>query len=598
MRRLLLFAALALLAAAPSPLVVGAVRDQYGAPIAGATVRAGTVTASTDAAGTFALHAAAARITIACDYCEPLTISVQPDRAVAAIVTRYAALLQMSPSERDAAYVPYAQLPELVSLTPFTVLNNSKNLLPGPRVSDRGLSAQGSLLIDDGIPNYDIAAGESPYYTQPAYDVQSASIDDFAPAFRYGDQAGGGIVTSSTQPSTASGIVTAGSQAAVNGSASMPDGFLNLAGSRTANDLRARAGASTGFEAGSGDLNATVLAASDDATSSGTLRNALTAARLSYAQDGDAAVQAALYADRAGYVAQFAAPGETQGRWSDLGLNAGWHSKGTVQPFADAGYSLSSGYYDTSSAYVPDVAGIVTQTRADAGLRFTSDRASVTAGAGAFDVAYNGGASGARTPLHAQIVLPSFDASYAFSAHWSLDAQAAGTFRLPSLLEAYGYEPEAGALDVDRVSAAQATLTYGDLRRVRLCATYAAQRVSVLDSGVVHAAGVCAAWQIAPRLALRAWYLHFNDTTRAEEPVLRFGPDPQPASVGSAWLTYELPGGMRVDAIYRRDLIGYVPDPHFDASLSAPLSESVRWFAATERRNGVRYVTAGLRFGP
>jgi hypothetical protein len=90
--------------------------------------------------------------------------------------------------------------------------------------------------------------------------------------------------------------------------------------------------------------------------------------------------------------------------------------------------------------------------------------------------------------------------------------------------------------------------------------------------------------------------MHVNDTTRSDYPLYRFAHTPLPATIGSAWLTYDVPNGVRVDAIYRRDLTDYRADPHFDASLSAPLTSSLRWFAATERRRGERYVSAGVRW--
>jgi hypothetical protein len=52
---------------------------------------------------------------------------------------------------------------------------------------------------------------------------------------------------------------------------------------------------------------------------------------------------------------------------------------------------------------------------------------------------------------------------------------------------------------------------------------------------------------------------------------------------------------LRIDAIYRRDLLDYRIDPHFDASVSAPVVPGWRIFGGTERRAGARTFTFGLR---
>src|SRR5690348_271868 len=175
-RCLLVFALPALLAAAPTPLVVGSVRDQYGLPISGARVAAESASASTDAQGTFALRAADVRqITITCAYCAPLTLAVTPDEPVVALVRRYDSLAQESPSDRDAASLPYAHAESIAALKPFTVLENSSHALPGPQISDRGASSRGALVSDNGIPLYDLASNQSPFVAFPAYAAQRVS---------------------------------------------------------------------------------------------------------------------------------------------------------------------------------------------------------------------------------------------------------------------------------------------------------------------------------------------------------------------------------------------------------------------------------------
>jgi hypothetical protein len=120
--------------------------------------------------------------------------------------------------------------------------------------------------------------------------------------------------------------------------------------------------------------------------------------------------------------------------------------------------------------------------------------------------------------------------------------------------------------------------------------------VSNLDNGIVDAAGASIVWQVSPQIALRAWTLHVEDTSVPYAAVFRFGAAPQPATPASLWLTYGNANALRIDAIWRRDLLDYLPQAHLDTSVSAPLAGSIRWFAGEERRAGTTYVTAGLRY--
>ncbi len=63
------------------------------------------------------------------------------------------------PRPADLQNLPYAHVESAIALRPFTLLAQKSAAYPGPTLSDRGLSSSGSLLIDDGAPNYDIVAG-------------------------------------------------------------------------------------------------------------------------------------------------------------------------------------------------------------------------------------------------------------------------------------------------------------------------------------------------------------------------------------------------------------------------------------------------------
>jgi hypothetical protein len=91
-------------ARAQTPLVVGAVRDQRGVPVAGAAVvgRRGNqaqLRTTTDTSGTFALAASGVvSILVTCRYCAPAVVSVRAGDPVVVIVDRYAALASDAPS--------------------------------------------------------------------------------------------------------------------------------------------------------------------------------------------------------------------------------------------------------------------------------------------------------------------------------------------------------------------------------------------------------------------------------------------------------------------------------------------------------------------
>ncbi len=126
----------------------------------------------------------------------------KPDEPVVAVVRRYDALADDAPSPSDLANLPYAHVESAAALRPFTLLAQTTTPYPGSSLSDRGLSSSGSLLVDNGAPNYDIVAGESPYALIPAFYEQSAVLRDATNAFAYGDQAAGGF-SNSTRSSPA-----------------------------------------------------------------------------------------------------------------------------------------------------------------------------------------------------------------------------------------------------------------------------------------------------------------------------------------------------------------------------------------------------------
>ena len=588
-----------LAATGPVPLITGAVRDQLGEPVAGALVTAGTLKTTTDSDGTFALQARTEEVHISCAYCEGVEAPVGADGTVVAVVRRYRVLAENAPSNADLQALPYAHAESAISLAPFVILNDSARTLPGPRVSYYGASRFGGVLIDDGIPSYDIAAGVTAFRMLPAYGVVGVALRDESDAFRYGDMAGGGTFFTRTDPldgATASAV--AGRTKALQLAQHTGTSSYAMSFSADGTDTRQRAGAWTQLVNGDDMFDAQVLAARDDTATeyNGSAQSSMSALRLHFQSMRAAQSYADVLADRAGYAAHSSSALPIDGEWSDVAFQAGISSAGYLASFADAGIRASTGFYDATAAGAPRVAGTVLQMHVSAGVQSQRGPLTWRAGVGAFDVAYDGGKSGAAQPMFAQMLLPSLSLSYDAAPHWNLSAQTSGAFRLPALTEAYVLGPPQSDLHFDRYASQSAVLTYSDLRRVHVSVTAMHRHVANLDNGAVNAAGASIAWQISPHIALRAWTLHVDDRTEPYAPVFRFGAAPLPATPASLWLTYGNANALRIDAIWRRDLLDYRADPHVDASVSAPLAGGIRWFAGEERRAGTMYVTAGLRY--
>ena len=572
----------ALCAAAPSPspqpLLVGAVHDQYGLPVAGASIDAGSLLTMTDSSGTFALNTAqaAGEITISCPYCTPVHEPFQAGEPVVAIVRRYDALTQDAPSDRDLATLPYAHVASLLALRPFTVLNDSEFPVVGANVSLFGNPSTG-LIVDDGIPNYDIAAGRSTFSFFPAFSTQHVDVEEPSQAFRYGDEAGGGTFQlGSFGASGFSADAMLGGQRAARIADVGPNLSSSLSVFSAPTESSDRVDAQWNFPVG-GDLVSATAIASSSREIPQTVRwinSSFDAVKLSYQRVRDTTVQAEVIVDGSGYDGSLGYNTGVSAGWSDFQADAGVETHGTVHAFADLALRRSTGYWSDPSLPSP-VAGTVAQTHVDAGVDSTSKMFSGSAGVGLYAIRYNGG-TGQPTALNMDVVLPSATFSYNPDPLWKASISSGESFALPSLLGVYG-PPGAPSLPIGQTNVTVEKLDYGDLQRVRT------EIVSV--DGAMHSSGGSIAWQIAPDFSLRAWTLHMRDGAL-------------PGTVNSLWATYDNASGMRVDLVERRDMVDGAPDQHFDASLSAPLSKHLHWFVATERRLFTRYYEAGLRITP
>ncbi|MFY9738024.1 MAG: hypothetical protein WAK11_03125 [Candidatus Cybelea sp.] len=600
-------------ARAQAPLVVGAVRDQRGVPVAGAVVvgRQGNQTplrTTTDRLGTFALAAPGiTSVLVTCRYCGPAVVAVRAGEPVVVIVDRYEALTSDAPSPSDLENLPYAAVESALALRPFTLLEQSVDAYPGSRLSDRGLSPNGSLLVDDGAPNYDVVNGSSPYELVPAQYERTATIGDASNAYLYGDQAAGGTVNagpfdsdSNWQVATLGSDAIARAQIGSNNLGAVLGSFTNDEESRQRADLSANlslgSDQSLAFAAGS-EQGRTFTAGTSQFAGSFSFADA------TYADPQLANLYASAVLDRGSY-ALGTGENTSAAVWSDSGLNIGVRSLGAVSAFADLGVRASTGFYDQQASYydyyypLPRVGADLTQTRADAGVNASGRDYDVTAGIGAFWIDYAGGTTGVSQPAKTALALPSIQAQLFPNQRWSLDLQDSDSFTLPTFVDQYEYsEPGVSTVECERNALLAEALTYTDQARLRVSLEQATQRVAGASSGTITSAGLSAIWQVAPSIALRAWTMHVTDTVPAYALTTAYDGSTTP-TVNAFWLTYDAtPGGLRLDAIYRRDLLDGGPFYHVDGDLSGPIAGRLRWYAGVEDRERRTFLDVGLRFG-
>lgn len=604
-RRIILVAALVALTAhrvlaQPVQLVVGSVRDQTGAPIEGAVVRspgAGGPGVLTDADGTFALEGGnISRLRISCAYCVAAEVMVTPNEPVVAILHRYEALRTIAPSRTDIVALPYAHAQSDLGLRPFTVLEDTVSPLPGARIADRGLNSQGGLVSIGDVPNYDIVANASPFATIPDFYVRAFAVASPLDAFRYGDRAGAGAfnLDPASGGATHAFIVEGGETDYGYASAGANTDF-SVGTSSSALDVSSAANAGVNIPLSNDALiRVSGGLAQGRATANGDdyLASSFSAIRARYDRIRDDDFHATLRADRGTYELDSNAPATAI--WSDVSGDAGISSSASNGLFADVGWRASSGEYAPEATTIPPESATISQQYVDAGLRVQRAGYTVTAGVGAFDVGFQRASLGAP-PLRAQILAPSLRITLAPGQRFSADIGTAQSFALPTILEAYEQAPLTNALAFNRNGLVTGTISYTDLARMRVEITGVTQSVRDRQFGEVSALGVAATWQLAPRFSVRAWALHVSDSTLpGAEPL--YNPTTPAATVGSFWLKYQNPANVRIDAIWRRDLLDAASDEHLDGSLSAPLIRNLRWFIGSERYHRVRFVDFGIRF--
>ena len=546
-----------LLAAAPAladELVVGALRDQDGAVVAGASVTAldgrGTVLARdrSGADGTFALSTATrpAAVVIVARYADPLRIPVPADgSAITAIVRRHRAA-DLVPSAADVAALPAGTLSAVAEVAPYRVA------FPGS-ISDRWNDFGHGVTTVEGLPFYRLGDGADVSSLLPAHSFGAIGVTDPLDAIWYGDRAGGGIVdarlfdrTDSDRLTDRDAALSAGNDpAGLLATSWDADGVRRLVaahGSAELGPVQATAVALVGdapgthYEGAGLELHAatqrTDLAARFDVTESN-------ADALTDTADNGSVAEAIL---------------DAAGRGPDaISVRLRWRDERSELGDADTEHR--------------DGALVLGTTRGNA-VRVT---AAVALDYGA-DLPYEAPATNAFA------VLPSLSANAALSDDWTLHAGFGD-----STLGTPGYA-------LARNSLGELGLAYDDRHRLRAEVLAYAQG-DAAPVGLNRGFGVSLGWEIAPRLSLRAWSLRDVEAFDvAEPPPYGYGPLATVAESARfdrdlVWLTWDAPA--RVDLLLREGAL--------EGNLRVPLDARYALTLGSYRRpNGTRTFSAGV----
>jgi hypothetical protein len=523
--KIVLLGGLAALAGAPAPawadeLVVGALRDQDGRVVGGATVSAvdaaGAILASDRSAadGTFALTTATRPVAVmvrAAD-AEPLRLAVPADgNPLSGIVRRHRAA-DLIPSVADIAALPAGSPSELAWMIPYRVAFTSA-------ISDRWLSRGRGVTTVQGLPFYRRGDGADMSSLLPAHALGTFGVHDSLQSPWYGDRASGGVLdgrlfdrTDAARATQHDGGLLLGRNSSLFTAASWdPDGARRLVAAKadgvvgpiTANVVGLLGAAPGTHYAGTGaELRAATrtfdvgahfaLTASDSAITMG--RN-------------DGSVADAAF--------------DVSGRGPNaIAVRARWRAERGELGIADAQHHDTALVFGTARGNV---------LRATAAVAFASGD----------DSSYDFGAA------HGTAVLPSLSLDAPLGGGWSVHAGAAG-----SSLGTPGY-------GVARSSLAEAAIAFNDQRRIR------AELVAFAEGDLAPTAvnrGLAASlgWEIAPRVSLRAWSLRDGDTLHATMQTYPGGPQ-RPVTVlrtfdrDVVWLTWDAP--TRFDLLLRAKVL-------------------------------------------
>jgi hypothetical protein len=534
-------------------LVVGALRDQDGAVVAGASVAAldaaGAVLARDRSAadGTFALTAPArpVAVLIVADDADPMRVAVPGDGSpVAAIVRRHRAA-DLVPTVADVAALPAGAPHEVAAVLPYRVTFPAQ-------FSDRWLSLGRSVVSVEGLPFYRRSDGGDTTSLLPSHAFGAVGVHDPLQAPFYGDRAGGGIVDmrlfdreDAARATSADAALVLGRNPAVLDAASWdPDGARRLVAARATN---AFGPVNASFVALAGDAPGAHYAGAGADLRAGT-RTFDLSAHLGVTRD-DASTS--LFTD--------------SGTVADMTLDAA--GRGPNALAVRARWRYEHGILGSSDAEHHDAALVVGATRGNV-LRASASLAFAFGD----EHAYEAGESASGYGL-----LPSLSLDAPLGGGWSVHAGAgASTLGTPG----YG---------LARASLGEAALIYTDRRRLR-AEVIAYTEGALAPTGVNRGFGASLGWELAPRLSLRAWALRDSDGVYGTAPAYPGGPlqtsrFDERFNRDFVWLTWDAP--TRFDLLLREGAL--------EGGVRVPLGRRYALSAGTfVRRDATRAISLGL----
>ena len=564
-------------------LIVATVRDTDGMPIVDANVRAlaadGTVRAEdrSDASGTVALAVArdVSRVEVRCRYCRSTSVALGDETNLAIVVLRYRAVANDALASTDLDVLPYGRPRDSVALVPYVFGGGDG----AARVSDRGLGGGAAVVTDDGAPVPYLAAAATGFENFPDRYARRVDVVRADRAFIYGVSGGAGRIAldgldTATRARVDAGATTGIVIAPVIGSLHAGSGVSDDDGTIV---RRADVDLVSGFAGGELRIGATTASDTVAAPSSkrhvdGVRLGYVTASRR-YRTSADASAMAVDFTlDRGGAIAYRA-------RYFDADVRVEHPGPMT---FA-AGLRTSV----RSFTYTAPTARFARDVRTDDETAYVEAQA--TTGVLALHVALGGDRIGIRRTGNDRTnagaltaFAPEVDArlalgagayarvAYAQSARVGGDGTYSGSLERAALLE--------GAFGIDS----------GD----RIRGEVIAYREATHDAASRELVGVGAslAWELAPRLSLRAWTLHATPSM-----ALPYALGFDAMTRGVAWLSYET-GAVRIDAIAHRDVVASRSIvTGIDGDVDVRVASSAALNFGSYRRGGIRRYTFGLR---
>ena len=586
-----------------SSLLVGSVRDQSGQAIAAEVVAytstglvAGRDRSAAD--GTFAivLSGPATSLTVSCFHCAPLNRALTGDGPLALIVTRYRALDQSGPDPRDLQVLPYDDAGDAAGLGRFVI-----PIASGERIaslSDRGLGRGRGLILDEGTPIYDPATGEGALFAYPAHSVGAIHPAPASRAFTYGGYAGGGAFALSRfgEDPAPNAAWNPGPSAAFSFAERIGSLLPAIARSHDDDGVERRradlgwasvfAGGTLRADAGLASQHPDDLSIAEDRSRELASVSYATAARRSRTFIG-----ASAYADGSSFLLR---PGGAVWTTRSSSLEADARIEHPAPIELDFGGSLraSSGEFTvgatSGSANYANALGYIEASHAG---RLSYDAAIAVSSLAISPSIY------ATVRAATVVLLPAASVTADLGGGFNIRGGGSTSVRAPTLLELPA-TVATNPYSIERGNLIETALSYDDARRFEIEATAYRQQLTGLGRRTLNGVGFGFAWQVAPRLSLRAWTLHAASNDSGTSLLIA----PYAALAGPSlerdvvWASYEAPGGLRADAIVHQSTLPLSTGTSVDADLVAPLTRALGLTAGTAQRASVRRTYLGLRF--